>query len=263
MPEAGTVFAMPLADGRTGVCRILQRVLGTGVPMGKWTPYALVAASDWIALEPPPIGHPAVRRILVLNHHNWKGKQELTWVDEPPPKEFRQLGCINLTPEDMEILCNAYGSWSCGIQVLLQWRWDNEREKVLAEDKEKEASDLALRMEAMRKRTEQLTKSSFSKLLAKDLFPTWKDYPPKAAKEGCRRIIRAFIQTLAEAKAPLKRDFVATELKKCVEELNQLDTHKNFIETIEREDLCEVLHEVLHAAKFPELSDEIENWRDW
>jgi hypothetical protein len=43
-----------------------------------------------------------------------------------------------------------------------------------------------------------------------------------------------------------------------------LDSEQNgFIETIEREDLCEVLEMVLNAAKFPGLMDEVEDWRDW
>jgi len=257
LPEAGSVFVVPLADGRVGVCRVLQRNRLD-------VPRVLIAASDWIATEPPPLGHPAVRRILVLNHHNWTDKQDLTWVSEPPPKEYRKLGCIPVLMKDMKAQCNSYGGWACGIQILMQWRWDNEREKVLAEDEVKKAGDLAKRTEAKQKREEYLSALTFSKLLAKDLFPTWEDYPPEAAKEGCRRIIRAFIQKLAESKAPLERALVAGELKKSVEELNQLDTeHKHFIETIEREDLCEVLDEVLHAAKFPELTDDIENWRDW
>ena len=123
---------------------------------------------------------------------------------------------------------------------------------------------MAKRTEAKRKRAENLAAISFSKLLAKDLFPTWKDYPPKAAKEGCQKIIQFFIRILDIAEKPLDQNFVTKELKKCIEELNQFDSqNKNFIETVEREDLCEVLEDIVNAAKFPDLIEKVENWKNW
>ena len=128
LPEAGTVFAMPLEDGRIGVCRVLRK---TGIEI----PCVLVAASDWIAHEPPSLDDLAVRKILVLNHHNWREQPEVLWIASPPPKEFRMIGKINVLPKDAKQECNSYGAWdSLPIQVLAQWRWGNEREAVLAED---------------------------------------------------------------------------------------------------------------------------------
>jgi hypothetical protein len=256
-PEDGTVFAMPLEDGRVGICRVIRKKVG-GVPC------ALVAVSDYIGNEPPQLNDPAVRRILIKNHHNWKNDPEVMWVLLPPPKEFRCLGVIDVLQDDKKMDSPWHGGWHFPREVFMQWRWDNEREAVLAEDAAKNALELAKRQEAIQKRVEYLATISFSTLLTKDLFPTWNDYPPKVAKEGCQKIIQSFIHILDKAGKPLDRNFVAKELKKCIEELNQFDSkNKNFIETVEREDLCEVLEEIVNAAKFSDLIEEVEDWKDW
>ena len=257
-PEAGTVFAMPLKDGRTGICRVIRKEI-------KSIPCALVAASDWIANEPPPLNHPAIRKILVKNHHNWKNSPDVRWVTSLPPKEFRIIGNIDVTSQDVKTECRSYGAWeSLATQVLAQWRWDNERESVLAEDAEKNTLELAKRKEAIQKRADYLAIISFSILLAKDLFPTWNDYPPKVVKEGCQEIVQSFIRVLDGAEKPLDRNLVSKELKKAIEELNQYDSkNKKFIETEEREDLCEVFEDILNAAKFPDLVESVEDWKDW
>ena len=259
LPEPGTVFAMPLADGRTGICRVLRREINHGVP------YVLVAVSDWIASDPPALNDPAVRRMLFLTHHSWSGKPVMLWISDPPPQEFRNLGCIKVLPKDTKADCGSYSGWdSLPLQLLLQWRWDHEREKVLAEDAAKKDLEAAKRSITARKRSEYLATVSFADLLAKDLFPTWDEYPPKKAKEGCRRIVQSFIKNLDASPKPLTCDFARDQLKECVQELSKFDSEqKHFIETVEREDLHEVLEEVLHAAKFPELAENIADWRDW
>jgi hypothetical protein len=257
LPEPGTVFAVPLADGRVGVCRVLQRALQD-------VPRALVAASDWIADKPPSLDDSAVRKNLVLSHHNWAGQRELVWVSEPPPTEFRKLGRIPVLPEDVKAQCGSFGGWACGIQVLAQWRWDHDRNAVLAEDAQRQRLESAKQVESSRQRIQYLRTLSLADLLAKDLFPDWEDYPPSTAREGCRKIIRSFIRDVQAAKTPLTRTDVSRELRKCVEKLNRFDaTHNHFIETIEREDLCAALEEVLCVAKFPDLTKRIEDWRDW
>lgn len=259
LPEPGTVFAMPLADGRTGICRVLKRVMNDRLPC------VLVVASDWIADEPPALRDPAVRRTLMLTHHRWSGKPEMLWIGEPPPKEFRKLGCIEVLRKDTKADCGSFGYWDAlPLSVLNQWRWDHDREKVLTEDAARKVLETKKQAGALRKRAEYLATVSFTDLLAKDLFPTWGTYPPRASKEGCQQIVGVFIRTLDAAPKPLLCDFVREKLKECVQSINRLDSEQNgFIETVEREDLCEVLEVVLNAAKFPDLTESIEDWRDW
>jgi hypothetical protein len=258
LPEAGTVFAMPLADGRTGICRVIRTEEQGGA-------CALVAASDWIGNEPPPLDDPAIRRILIKNHHSWAGKQDLLWVSTPPPKEFRSIGKIDVTSADLKLDSAFYGHWdSLQTQVLAQWRWEHDRTAVLAEDEAKENLSAAKRTAAERKRLEYLATVSLSDLLGKDLFPTWLDYPPQEAKESCQKTIQQLIHRLNEAEKPLTRNLVGAELKKCVQELNRLDSeNNNFIESVERDDICEVLEDVVNAAIFPDLIEKIGEWRDW
>jgi len=76
--------------------------------------------------------------------------------------------------------------------------------------------------------------------------------------------MQSFIRCLDAAPKPLLGDFVLVKLKECVQAINRLDSEqKGFIETVEREDLCDVLETILHAAKFHELTERIDDWRDW
>ena len=258
LPEAGTVYAMPLEDGRFGICRVIRKEQ-------REIPCVVVTASDWIGNEPPQLNDPVVRKILVLNHHFFSERPEVVWVSSPPPKEFRMQGKIAVLPQDAKVPCNCLSAWDgLQIQVLAQWRWDNQREAVLAEDEKKKLIETEKTNAAAQKRAEYLSSVTFSSLLDKNLFPTWDDYPPKAAKEGCEKIVYAFIKALAEAKPPLERDFVSHQLKMCIEDLNHLDSRcENFIETVEREDLCEIFQEILNAAKCPDMMEQVEAWKDW
>lgn len=83
-------------------------------------------------------------------------------------------------------------------------------------------------------------------------------------KSACQKIIQSFVQSLDKTPKPLDQKLVSQELKKCVTRLNEIDSQgKNFIETEEREDLCEILEEVLGAAKFPYLMGKVEDWKNW
>jgi hypothetical protein len=66
LPPPGTVFTMPLADGRVGVCGVWQ------IKSGRGKARALAGSSDSIDHAPLTLDDPAVRRILVLKHHVWK-----------------------------------------------------------------------------------------------------------------------------------------------------------------------------------------------
>jgi len=123
---------------------------------------------------------------------------------------------------------------------------------------------LTRRVQLAQERSTYLSNISLDDLLKKELFPTWEDYPPKKAKEGCQEIIRSLILALHGEEKPLSVAFVTQKLKECVEQLNQFDRkQKKFIETVERENLCEVLEEVACAAKCPSLVEKIDEWKDW
>ena len=258
-PTAGSVFAMPLGDGRFGICRVLQVRLKL-----KGRPEALVAASDWIGDAPPALTDPAVKRTLMLTHHSWADEPERLWVSDLPPKNFTNLGAIKLSKIDKETTCNSYSGWArLPAQVLLQWRWDHDREALLRADKQEKAAKEKQYAKAAAAREDYLAKITLPQLLSKRLFPNWNRYQKPNDTKAVEQTVKSFIQTLAETRRPLTRKFVAQELKGCIEKMNTLDQERNMIETVEREDLFDIFEEILHAVKQPDLLTVVEDTRDW
>ena len=199
--------------------------------------------SDWISESAPSLTDPAIRRILLLNHHSWKAKPATTWVHEPPPTNFTTLVHIEILREDLDLQCNSYGlGWEgTARQALLQWRWDNDREAVLAEDVVKKAQRRLSKQKS--NALVQITCHPYPfGYFGQAVIPAWEEFPPQAAKEGCERIIH-FIDSHPRRAPWLTRPaFVLKHLEKCVENLNDLDAqNNNFIETVEREDLVLLL----------------------
>ncbi len=52
-------------------------------------------------------------------------------------------------------------------------------------------------------------------------------------------------------------------LQDCIESFNELDAEMRFIETIEREDICEEFEAIVHACRLGNYEDLASRWRDW
>ncbi len=53
-------------------------------------------------------------------------------------------------------------------------------------------------------------------------------------------------------------------LRRCILRLNELDEqYDNFIETVEREDLCAEFDEIVYAVGLHDYEDLAGRWRDW
>jgi hypothetical protein len=185
-------------------------------------------------------------------------------VSEPPPASFRKLGKIELPKKDLKTDSGSFAAWnSLPLQVLAQWRWDNEREAVVAEDIERDRN--AAREQARRgeQRKQYLAKVTLAELAQKDLFPQWDEYPPPAARRETLKTMHELIEQLRND-PKLTASAARAHLETYVRKLNRLDQlHGGFIETVERDDICEVFEEILAAAKFPELLESVHEWRDW
>lgn len=60
------------------------------------------------------------------------------------PNDFIPIGTIEPSDDEEQFPCSSYGDWgSITCQPLAQWRWDHDREKVLAEDLVEEQEELA------------------------------------------------------------------------------------------------------------------------
>ena len=81
--------------------------------------------------------------------------------------------------------------------------------------------------------------------------------------EVCRRIFDETIDELMEfeGKPPKKR--VMSALRECVTRPNRIDADHHFIATMEREDLCQEIHEIVFACGFPNDEGIADRWREW
>jgi hypothetical protein len=252
--QAGDVFLMPLADGRFGACRVL-RVAGDASQVQ-------VAASQWIGAEAPALSEPRLRDILVKTHHNWHSELEVQWIGEPVPVTYRRLG--QLPPLlDETTPANVFGSWgSLALQVFLQWRWDHKREEVLAEDEAKRQQQQAAQ-EDHRRSYKPLPAQTLEAFRRQTPFPGWSGYIEPHLLRASRRIIRDAVAALIElgpdAPAPAKLDV----FRLGVERFNDLDGEEQFIDTIEREDICELLDNLAALVDLDDYDDNLTSYRDW
>lgn len=134
LPPVGSVFLMPLADGRFGACWVIRHDAEmSGIRFGMTR--ALVSVSRWIGTAVPTLQEPLLRAPLILNHHSWKNQVEAFYAIDNVPETFRLLGTIVPTSEEMRLECLSSTGWaSAALQLLLQWRWDNDRDALLAEE---------------------------------------------------------------------------------------------------------------------------------
>jgi hypothetical protein len=263
LPTEGTAFAVPLADSRYSVCRVLldasheqSRRWGTGT--------ILVAGSAWIGEKVPEAGEPKLLPILQLSHHSWRDKPNILWVSDQPPDDFIPIGIIQPTSNEQALTCESLGSWETfAVQPLAQWRWDNERAAVLAEDVIKQNKQAEARVKAQREREEYLSQITLDQLRKHRFFRNWKGYPPSKAIRASRKVMSETVEELLKlGPAAAKRQRMAI-LQQCIESFNQLDTDMQFIETVEREDICEEFEAIVHACGLGTHKDLADKWRDW
>jgi hypothetical protein len=258
LPATGSAFAIRLGDGRYSACRVLA---GAG---SRRKDAILVACSGWIGDRVPVAEDPGLRPILVLNHHSWNDRPEILWVSDGPPKDFISLGMIEPTPEEHALECNTFGGWeSVRIQPLLQWRWDHDREALLAEDAREKEKQQKISRAAQRERNRHLKKVTLNELRERRFFPRWKGYPPVKALRASRRLMKETVEKLlALGPRPSRRDRM-TVLQECIETFNSLDAEMEFIETVVREDICEEFEAIVHACGMGAHKNLADEWRDW
>lgn len=240
LPPSGAAFAFPIGDGRYSVCRV---ILGKSSKRSKaWNgDVVLVACSSWIGKDLPDANDPSLRPILHLTHHKWDNKRELMWISDEVPPELIPIGGIEPTREEQEMDCETHGLWtSLLLQPLLQWRWDNQREVALAEDRMREDREAAERAEVRRERDRYLAGVTIDELRQHEFFAGWKEYPPPKAVRASRKVMAETVGALAKLGPDAPEAKRMAVLRRCIESFNRLDAEMQFIETVEREDICEI-----------------------
>ena len=253
LPVAGTLFAVPLADGRYGMARVLAH---DGVEA------ALLAVTPWIGAEKDlgaALQDPRAKQVLSLTHHEWRGAPQLLWVTGSPPDTWRPMGVLAVDPSEV-VPCSTYGNWdSAEIQPLEQWRWGHARDRFPHEDRAKRPVSVRL----SRLRAARRNKETLPALLRKHWFRAWDPALAAAAKT----LLFDSVKQLSTGKQPKETEVVLEVMRGCIEALNRLNlTHGgNAFGQPEREDLVEALLRMGLAAGMeqPAIESVIDASRTW
>ena len=256
-PRPGTVFVAPTKDGRLSAGRVLCSEFHGGAHA------VLISGSPWIGDKAPPLDLPDLRSILYCNHHNYDSGPLLIWVHDLIPPHFIIIGELELSADELATSSNSYSGWEyIPNQVLMQWRWEHDREALVEED----ARLFAEKTEASRQRAavraEYMRTLTLDSLAERVWFTTWEDTDIGLPLDECRSLIAKLVQEL-RAVPKLTLTIAKRLLKQSVKEFNRLDAKQHFINTIEREGLCEAYDQIMAAAKFPQAANQVELWRDW
>ena len=257
LPISGAVFAFPIDEGRFGACRVIRYATDDDEVWQFGKNGMLVACSAWIGNAIPDQQDLALGSILNLTHHSYDNEPAVIWISCKPPNDFTSIGIIEPTIEDKAIKCRGLSGWEfCQYQVLAQWRWDNDREAVLAEDKIK-AEELQRAQRAFKQYKPNFT---LKKLSDHQFFERWKEYPPQKAIDASRQIMADTVQKLLNMGKSVPESERMAVIQQSVEQFNAID---DFIETIEREDIWEEYQNIIHACGLGAHEDLIDKWREW
>jgi hypothetical protein len=263
----GDVFLMPLANKIVGACRILRKV---GEAPGEYAcEQWLVVACDWVGDKPPQLDDPSLRQPLLLTHHYHAamGRNQFAaaQLDGPVPHNFQRIGNVQPSEDERLLRCPYKCSWDALREsVLMQWRWDHEREAVLAEDAVKAAEFNARRAEIERQRRESLKELTYAKFRQQELFPGWGPPTPQTMIAASRKLMTDTATRLESLGPNPDREAARAVLRDCILAFNRLDEENDhWIETVEREEICSHFYELAHIAGFDDEQDLADQWRDW
>lgn len=265
-PVAGDAFAFPLGDGRCSVCRVL--VDTNGERSRRWAKQGegrviLVACSRWVGDKVPRADDSRLRPILRLTHHAYESEPLILWLPEVLPPDMIPIGTIGPTAREEAMKCDSFSLWEIFLaEPLTQWRWDNGREAVLAEDAEQEKAAEA-RPRSQRRRERHPARMTLDALRGHQVFPGWIDYPSPKAVRASRKIMNDTVRELIQLGPHVSEKDRMAVLQRCIEAFNELDARLQFIETEEREDICQEFAAVVQACELSTHEHLADRWREW
>jgi hypothetical protein len=225
----------------------------------------LVEGLDWLGASRPTLDDVRGGKALLLDHHAWRSAPNRHFVDGSPPPSFEPLGVIKPTSRERATRCSSWGSWEAfPLQCLLEWRWKHDRKTLLAEEAFAEAERAKRAAAAARKHEARRARQTLGDLRRRPFFSSWSDRRPAAVVRASRALVRAAIDRLTELGPRARESAKMKVFNDCVEAFNRLDEENgHFIETSEREDLCEQLEAIAHAGGLGHRADEVHAARDW
>jgi hypothetical protein len=96
-------------------------------------------------------------------------------------------------------------------------------------------------------------------------FESWRGYAPEPAIAASQQIYQSTLASLVRIGTGKSKNAYMPTLNRYIEEFNRIDEEFQFIETVEREDICERLGEILAVLALPGIDDcdDVEAVRNW
>jgi hypothetical protein len=125
----GDVYTAPLPDGRFGAVRVIE-VMKDGRRRGRDS--ATLVCTRYIGAQAPAIDDPALRKVLRRNRFRFRDAPAVMITDKPPPSDFVRVGNFAPTSEERAIdpMGTCGSDWQIIRDVLLEWRWEHDREAL-------------------------------------------------------------------------------------------------------------------------------------
>lgn len=125
-----------------------------------------------------------------------------------------------------------------------------------------DASELRSNNSTNKKPADTNTVTTIDQFVQANWFEDWENSRPLAPVAQSRRLV-VNAATKLQALSDERRDDKITVIRKCVQGFNKLDEKKQFIDTIEREDICACLEKLMALFGLLDSIDVIEEEREW
>lgn len=280
-PRAGEVYAFrtspfsefaPPETGRFGAFKVL------------WVDDRFIVVAALTGIWPSPPVLEDTKRASILEEHRFAytgrpavlGVTRDLWEPETDLTDVHLLGELRLTANEQAnakavsafAIGTSFGTLSSiNYAVEGEWRWANDRDKLVEEAALKTASDNAKRAAREERYRTRLAQLTWEQLLSETPFERWSPsppYPPEDFTLAARKVVLDACVALRDLGAKPRRAEVRAVLKETVQWFNEADDRAGgVIETEEREDICALLEEMAHVARQKALVDEIDAWREW
>lgn len=229
-----------------------------------------MAATQYIGAKPPDLSEPLLASILRMDsigcdratqrgaHDNWPCVWWQRWC-EHPPADFRYLSIVEPAPAEQRMNPDAYSKfWENWARYILQeWRWHHDRQALVAELDERNGAGS---VEAFLKDKARRAEMTLDKLRRQRFFTQWDGFVSTSMIRAARKIAKQTIdQLIALGPRPTKKQAVPI-LRNYIESFNVM---ADPIDTISRDDICDVFYEIVRVTGLKGCDDLAERWRDF
>lgn len=148
-----------------------------------------------------------------------------------------------------------------------EWRWVHDQDAYQREVQADTEARGAKQQRLQHRYDHRLKSLTWEIVQAETLFTRWEPSPPFPSvcfRDALRLLFRDATRTLAALGQKPPKKSVREILRSLVAQINRLDVEQgHVIETEEREDIHEALHELAFLSRHPKLVVEMDTWRTW